>query len=130
MSPPPDTARLASRPSRWRWRTALVVLALLAPGLIELHPAPAGHAAIGSGDEQVSACATGHARSAHVEGAREVEPHDCAACLHRLHSRGGAAGAAVLAGIAAGAGAPSAVTQPAAPFPPLAQAPSRGPPLA
>jgi hypothetical protein len=130
MSAPPAFARFASRPSRWRWRTALVVLALLAPGLIEVHPAAAGHAAIGSGDEKVSACATGHRRSAHVESARTVEPHDCAACLHRLHSRGGGAGVVGPATLAAAGGAPPGLPPAAAPFPPLAQAPSRGPPLA
>lgn len=78
----------------------------------------------------MSACATGHARSAHVESARKVEPHDCAACILRLHSRGGAAGTVAQATLAAVVGAPAAVPPAAAPFQPLAQAPSRGPPLA
>lgn len=109
---------------------ALAVLLAMAAGAVELHDADRWHQGGREPDGPVFACDLDHGRATHVEAAREVERHECAACLHRLHSRGGAARGAVVVGLAADSGL-SPLTAPAAPpFPPLAAAPSRGPPLA
>lgn len=112
-----------------RRAAALAVLLALAGGVVELHGADRWHQ--GRAPEgPVFACDLEHGRATHVEAARELERHECAACLHRLHSRGGAAGAVASTGLVA-AGRLAVAPQPAAaPFPPLSRAPSRGPPRA
>lgn len=118
MTPPRPLRRLV----------ALAALVALCGGFAGVHDGAAVHSAGGHG-QPVYACDLEHGRATHVESARELEPHDCAACLHRLHSRGGAPAGVAAIGLAAVdrlAGAP----EPAAPlFPPLSRAPSRGPPL-
>lgn len=122
----------AMRPARLPLLRRLVALgALLAAfgGVVELHGGGVAHPAAAD-QATVLACDAEHGPAAHVEAARKVERHDCAACLHRLHSRGGAAGTATHATLADAGGAAPAAAPAAEPFPPLAQAPSRGPPLA
>lgn len=97
-------------------------------GAVEVHGGAAAHQA-GAQQETVSSCAADHGRATHVESARRVDRHDCAACLHRLQSRGGALGAVACATLAPAAGSLPAIASAAPPFPPLAHAPSRGPPL-
>lgn len=120
------------RPPASLLRRLLALAALLAVGggVVGVHGGDAAHEAGAPHGEAVFACDLEHGRATHVESARELEPHDCAACLHRLHSRGGAPDAAASATLA-GAGATLPAADPAAaPFPPLSRAPSRGPPLA
>lgn len=97
-------------------------------GAVEVHGGAAAHVAAAQ-QETAFACDADHGRTTHVESARKVERHDCAACLHRLHSRGGALGAVACATLATAADSLPAIASAAAPFPPLAHAPSRGPPL-
>lgn len=97
-------------------------------GAVGVHGGAAAHQAAAQ-QETVFACDADHGRATHVESARRVERHDCAACLHRLHSRGGALGAVACATLAAAVGSLPAIASAAPPFPPLAHAPSRGPPL-
>jgi hypothetical protein len=119
-----------SRPRLLAPRRLVALAALLAVGggVLAAHDGATAHDP-GSGREPVFACDLDHGRATHVESAREVERHDCAACVHRLHSRGGAPLAVAAFALVARGGLPSAAAPAAAPFPPLAQAPSRGPPL-
>jgi hypothetical protein len=115
------------------------VLALLG-GSLELHRDAAGHLAFpapaaatvaaGAGDDTVYACPAEHGAASHFERARPVERHDCAACLHRLQTRGGelSAFAVVAADACAGHARAGLTPGPAAPV--LDRAPSRGPPAA
>ncbi|HEX6202307.1 MAG TPA: hypothetical protein VF100_04825 [Thermoanaerobaculia bacterium] len=120
---------MSPRPAAAQRAVALAALLAMAAGAVELHGADARHRRVGP-DGPVFACDLDHGRATHVEAAREVERHECAACLHRLHGRSGAARAFVVAGLAAGGDALPPPLPAAAPFPPLAAAPSRGPPLA
>jgi hypothetical protein len=121
------TRRRLSRPRSRRLVALAAVLAAFA-GAVEMHGGAAAHDAAAH-QPTVFACDADHGRATHVEAARRVEPHDCAACLHRLHSRGGAPGTAPATALAAAGAAPPDTAPAAKPFPPLAQAPSRGPPL-
>ncbi|HEX2165062.1 MAG TPA: hypothetical protein VHM02_14055 [Thermoanaerobaculia bacterium] len=109
--------------------TALAALALAWTGVVELHGGDAGHLGAADAGAEVYACDAGHGPALHVEAARAVEPHDCAACLHRLHVRGGTPAAAALAAPAIAGDALFAPRTGDAPVPPLSRAPSRGPPL-
>lgn len=107
---------------------ALAALLAVVGGVVGLHDGAAAHEA--HWEAAFAACDLDHGRATHVESARRVEPHDCAACIHRLHSRGGAPEALVSAALAAGGPALPAAGVAAPPFPPLSRSPSRGPPLA
>ena len=135
-------------PRRWRGPARAAVLAVawlcvlsLASGSLELHRDAAAHLAVatpggppagafGAGDETVFVCPDEHGAASHVERARPVERHDCAACLHRLQSRGGElrAAAAAVADAASGLAGAERCAAPSAPV--LSRAPSRGPPAA
>ena len=120
------------RPPASLLRRVLALAALLAVGggVVGVHGGDAAHEAGVPHGETVFACDLEHGRATHVESARQLEPHDCAACLHRLHSRGGAPDATASGPLAAGGAAPPTGEPATAPFPPLSRAPSRGPPLA
>lgn len=115
------------------------MLALLG-GSLELHrdaashlpfPAPAAATvAADAGDGTVYACPAEHGPASHFERARPVERHDCAACLHRLQTRGGELSAFAVAAVDAGAGHAWAGFTPGPAAPVLDRAPSRGPPIA
>ncbi len=129
---------------RWPSRALAAALALLCAaallgGSLELHGNGGGHFVQGQGaglsaahgdGGTVFACAPGHGPSSHVERARPVERHACAACLHRVQSRSGGLSTLAVARVEADAGAawaprPARVTAPV-----LGSAPSRGPPAA
>jgi hypothetical protein len=115
-------------PRPFRRLVALAALVALCGGFAGVHDGAAAHSA-GEHGQTVYACDLEHGRATHVESARELEPHDCAACLHRLHSRGGAPDGGAVVGLAAADRLAVAPEPAAAPFPPLSRAPSRGPPL-
>jgi hypothetical protein len=115
-------------PHALRRLVALAALAALCGGFAGLHDGAAAHPA-GDHGQPVFACDVEHGRATHVESARELEPHDCAACLHRLHSRGGAPAGGASVGLAAVERLLGAPDPAAAPCPRLSRAPSRGPPL-
>lgn len=113
----------------------LLVLALLG-GTVELHSDAAGHG-IGNralagahAGEAVYLCAEDHAPGAHVEQARTVDRHDCAACLHRLQVPGGDTSDFVLHGEGGPGVAPPVERSSAIRAPVLERSPSRGPPVA
>lgn len=117
----------------------LLVVAMVA-GSVDLHSLVGDHretglanaflAEVAGGSGSVFVCPTGHTPAAHVEAPRLAETHRCAACLHRLQTRGGEIAAAALPGAKPGAAARWATTFVAAASPFLKHAPSRGPPAA
>ena len=108
---------------------AFTVLLAVGAGAVEIHGADGRHQREGP-EEVVLACSGDHGPATHVEAARTVERHECAACLHRLLGRGAAPHAVAAVAPAAGDEPLSPAAPAASPLPPLDRAPSRGPPLA
>ncbi|HWM93414.1 MAG TPA: hypothetical protein VN493_21820 [Thermoanaerobaculia bacterium] len=75
---------------------ALLCVALLL-GALDLHPADAPHEPLSLGGEAVYFPGAAHpGEPVHVESATPVEQPHCAACLHRLETRGACLEPAVL----------------------------------